>query len=370
MNLFQWTAQPFLPTTRRVSTHFIAEEWARATHDVHVATVGLSSLSKLKDRALYEALAEKQKNRFQELKPHLNVSAYMPLLHAFSSKNKILNALNRPMFKLYGGHVPDYLRGPLIAADTVFFEPGTCLSFFRAARRINPNATFVYIKRDWLKTIGAGPYLQELETEILRDFDLIITPSSVIAEETSNYCKTEILAQAIDKSALDTSCSSPFKAGSKNAISIGNMLFDEETFCQMAAADPSVTYHVFGAKFSGSKPSNAIDYGERPFQDLVPYLKYADFGVAAYKMRKEDVYLAETSLKFLQYAYCQLPVLTPDLIPDARGNLIGYAVSGEKDWRGKVSEALSRPKKVEFAEGILGWDEVASRMVEIVRNPH
>jgi 2-beta-glucuronyltransferase len=368
MNLFQWTAQPFLPATRRVSTHFIAEEWARAEHNVHVATVGLSSLSKLKDQQLYEALAKNQKNRFLEVEPRLNVSAYIPLVHPFSSQNKLLNALNRPVFKLYGGYIPNYLRSPLASADAVFFEPGTCLCFFKAARRVNPRAVFVYFKRDWLKTIGAGPFLQEIETEILPNFDLVITPSSVIADKTAKFCRTVILPQAIDKSVLDNPCVSPYETGSKNAISIGNMLFDEEAFNNMAAADRSVTYHVFGARFSRQVPSNVNDYGEKPFQDLVPYLKFADFGVAGYKMRKEDVYLAETSLKFLQYAYCRLPVLTPDLIPDARGNLVGYSVEGEKDWPGKIASALSLTKNPKFGDGILDWNEVASQIVESVRN--
>lgn len=364
MKLFKWTAQPFLPSTRKVSTHFIAEEWARAGHEVHVATVGLSELSRLKDKALYDALSAQQKNRFLELEPGLQVTAYMPLLHAFSSRNTLLNLVNRPLFKVYGGHIPAYLRPSLSAADAVFFEPGTCLAFFRAARQLNPRAVFVYVKRDWLTTIGAGPYLQELEQDILPEFDLVITPSSVIAKATSASTRTKILPQAIDKAALDAAVASPYEAGTKNAVSIGNMLFDEAAVRAMAAVDRSVTYHVFGAGFSGEKPDNAIVHGEKPFRDLVPFLRYADFGIAPYRMRVEDVYLAETSLKFLQYAYCRLPVLTPDLIPDGRGNLIGYAVDGETDWRGKVAAALALPKSETFRDGIMGWDEVAAGMVD------
>ncbi len=368
MKLFKWTAQPFLPSARKVSTHFIAEEWARAGHETHIATVGLSWLSKFKQDGVYRALSESQRNRFLEIEPRLHAGAYIPPLHAFSSRNKFLNFLNRPLFRVYGGHVPGFLRPALASADAVFFEPGTCLSFFRAARRLNPDAVFVYIKRDWLTTIGAAPYLQELERRILPEFDLVITPSSAIAAETAKSCRTEILPQGIDKAAFDKTGPSPYEAGTRNAVSVGNMLFDEDAVRAMAAADRSVTYHVFGAACTGELPDNIVVHGEKPFRDLVPFIRHADFGIAPYRMSAADVYIAETSLKYLQYAYCGLPVITPGLVPDTRGNLIGYSVVGETDWPGKVAAALSLPREPQFRDGILDWTEVAAKMVSWVRD--
>ncbi len=366
MKLFKFTAQPFLEGSRKVSTHFIASEWARAGHDVHIATVGLSRLSRLKDKALLDQLAVRQWNRFHEVKPGLSVSAYIPPVHPFSSRKRVLNLLMGPVFRLYGNHIPRYLRTELAGADAVFFEPGTCLAFVPSVRKLNPAARLVYIKRDWLTTIGAGPYLQALEQEIYSDLDMVITPSSQIASVTSEHCRTEILPQAIDKSALDIDPPSPFAAGTRNAISIGNMLFDEDAVRSMAQADLSVTYHVFGARFKGDKPQNVVEHGERPFADLVPFLRHADFGVAPYAMRPEDIYLAETSLKFLQYAYCRLPVLAPDLIPDRRGNIVGYSLKGEADWPGRVAAALHMERKSKFRDGIMTWKEVAERIAGLV----
>lgn len=367
MKLFKWTAQPFLLSARKVSTHFIAEEWARAGHQTHIATVGLSWLSKLKQQDVYKALAERQKNHFVEIEPRLFVGAYIPPLHAFSSRNGLVNLLNRPLFRLYGGHIPAFLRPALASAEAVLFEPGTCLSFFRAARRLNPVAVFVYIKRDWLTTIGASPYLQELEREILPEFDLVITPSRAIAKVTSQDCRTQILPQGIDKDAFDRSMASPYPDGTKNAVSVGNMLFDEEAVRAMAAADRAVTYHVFGANWMGSQVANVVVHGEKPFLELLPYIKHADFGIAPYRMSAADVYIAETSLKYLQYAYCCLPVITPDLVPDTRGNLIGYSVTGEADWTGKVAAALSMSRKSSLREGILDWAEVAASIAMCAR---
>ncbi len=365
MKLFKWTGQPFLKETRKVSTHFIAEQWARSGHEVHVVTVGLSQLTRLKDPDLYQALAAEQKNCFRCLEDRLSVTAYMPFLHPVSTRNSIVNSLMGPAFHLYGSHIPAYLKKPLQEADAVYFEPGTCLSLFRAARALNSKAAFVYIKRDWLTTIGAGPYLQELEQKILSNFDLIVSPSSVIAEETGKQCRTEVLPQGIDKTVLDGDAPSPYAAGTKNAVAVGNMLFDENAVRSIAQADRDLTVHVFGARFEQPLLPNVIDYGEQPFEQIVPYLRHADFGIAPYDMRPEDAYLAETSLKLLQYAYCRLPVLLPGLIPDQRGNLIGYKIGSETDWPGKVQQALSMPKSERFQDGILSWNDVASQLADL-----
>ncbi|WP_346900478.1 hypothetical protein [uncultured Roseibium sp.] len=97
-------------------------------------------------------------------------------------------------------------------------------------------------------------------------------------------------------------------------------------------------------------------------------MKHADFGIAPYKMTMDDVYLAETSLKFQQYAYCGLPVLAPDLIPDLRGNLIGYSLDDEQDWKGKIETALAMGRNEKFREGILSWGEVAGKIVTLAKS--
>ena len=367
MKIFKFTSQPFLSDMRKVSTHFIAEEWAKAGHTVHVATVGLSYLTLLRDKSLFHRLSEAQKNRFAEISPGLFASAYMPPLHPFSSGKPLLNMLNRPLFSLYGNMLPGYMKASLAEADVVIFEPGTCLCFYDAVRRLNPKAVCVYIKRDWLTTIGAAAVLQEIEQRMYQTLDLVITPSSKIAAAIPAPCRAEIVPQAINKDLFDAETVSPYPENTRNAISVGNMLFDEDTLRAMAEADPDVTFHIFGAHFAGPKPANVIERGEKPFAELIPYMKHADFGIAPYRMSPEDVYLAETSLKFQQYAYCRLPVLAPDLIEDRRGNLIGYSLDGETDWPDKIRAALTMEKSDRFQDGIVTWKEVAERILELAQ---
>jgi 2-beta-glucuronyltransferase len=367
MKIFKFTSQPFLSDMRKVSTHFIAEEWAKAGHTVHVATVGLSYLTLLRDKSLFHRLSEAQKNRFAEISPGLFASAYMPPLHPFSSGKPLLNMLNRPLFSLYGNMLPGYMKASLAEADVVIFEPGTCLCFYDAVRRLNPKAVCVYIKRDWLTTIGAAAVLQEIEQRMYQTLDLVITPSSKIAAAIPAPCLAEIVPQAINKDLFDAETVSPYPENTRNAISVGNMLFDEDTLRAMAEANPGVTFHIFGAHFAGPKPANVIERGEKPFAELIPYMKHADFGIAPYRMSPEDVYLAETSLKFQQYAYCRLPVLAPDLIEDRRGNLISYSLDGETDWPDKIRAALTMEKSDRFQDGIVTWKEVAERILELAQ---
>jgi len=365
MKIFNFTTRPFFPETRKVSTHFIAEELAAAGHSVHVVTVGMSYLTYLKDKALFRQLTPDRKNRFTEMQPGLSVSAYAPVLHPFSSGRSLLNALNRPFFKLYGSIIPRYWKTPLAEADLIIFEPGSDLCFYEAVKRFNPKATLIYIQRDWLPSIGAAPILREIEQRMFETLDYVISPSSWILSSVPANCRTEIVPQAINKNLFDADVASPYPAGTRNAISVGNMLFDETAVRAMAQAAPDVTYHVFGARFSDAVPANVVDHGERPFTELIPYMKHADFGIAPYKMTMDDVYLAETSLKFQQYAYCGLPVLTPDLIPDLRGNLIGYSLDNEQDWKGKIETALAMGQGEKFKEGILTWAEVAEKIVTL-----
>jgi 2-beta-glucuronyltransferase len=50
-------------------------------------------------------------------------------------------------------------------------------------------------------------------------------------------------------------------------------------------------------------PSNVRFYKEMPFKATLPYIKHADFGIAAYRPSANSGYLAQSSLKLMQYEY-------------------------------------------------------------------
>ncbi|MBB3607366.1 polysaccharide biosynthesis protein GumK [Rhizobium sp. BK602] len=363
------TSHVFLRGYRKASVHFVASCWAEQGHDVHFLTLGHSWLTWLKDRRRFRALSQSQANRFETVAPNLHAGAYLPPLHAFSSGNRALNAANALFFRLYGKYLPTFARRVVAAADLVVIESGSALSFFDYAKTLNSRACTLYFCRDLLRSVGAAPILQDMQAAVIGRFDTVCVPSERLGALLPSGGRLRVIPQGVDARLFDRLYPSPYSPGTHNAVSVGNMLFDETTVAAMAAAAPDVNFHVFGAGWRGVVPANVAAYGERDFESIVPYLQHADFGLAPYRLTADEIYLAESSLKLAQYSYCGLPVLLPDLIPFHRPNAIAYRLNGETAWREKIDAALAMRRSPAFREGILTWDDVARQTLHAAFEP-
>ncbi|MGY5775572.1 GumK N-terminal domain-containing glycosyltransferase [Rhizobium sp. LEGMi135b] len=353
------TSHAFLRGYRKASIHFIASRWAEQGHEVHFLTIGHSWLTLFKDRRRFRALSLDQANRFQTIAANLRAGAYLPPLHAFSSGNRFLNAASRALFWLYGCYFPPFVRRAIADADLVLVESGSALAFLAKVKKLNPKARILYFCRDLLRTIGAASALQDIEARQIAHFDAICVPSQRLGAMLPPGGRVRVIQQGVDATLFDSEQPSPYVPGSRNAVSIGNMLFDQTSVAAMAAAAPDVNFHVFGATWNGWARPNIVIYGERDFESIVPYLQHADFGIAPYRLTADEVYLAESSLKLAQYSYCGLPILLPDLVPFTRANGIAYRLDGEVAWREKIDAALAMQRSAAFRDGIMSWDEVA-----------
>lgn len=365
-NIVILTSHAFLRGYRKASIHFIASRWAEQGHEVHFLTIGHSWLTLLKNRPRFRALSQNQANRFEKIGTNLNAGAYLPPLHAFSSNNRFLNAANAALFRLYGSFLPLFARRVITNADLVLVESGSALAFFSQIKKLNSKARMLYFCRDLLSSIGAARVLRDIEADQIGRFDAVCVPSERLGALLPPGGRVKAVPQGVDAALFDREQPSPYQPGSRNAVSIGNMLFDQESVAAMAAAAPDVNFHVFGAAWSGWASPNIIIYGERDFETIVPYLQHADFGIAPYSLTANEVYLAESSLKLAQYSYCRLPILLPDLVPFARANGIAYRLNGEVAWREKVDAALSMQHTPAFRDGIMTWDEVALQTLAAV----
>jgi 2-beta-glucuronyltransferase len=354
------TSHVFLRGYRKASIHFVARRWAALGHQVHFLTIGHSWLTRLKEPSRFRALSN-MANRFATVEPNLHAGAYIPPLHAFSSNNRLLNRLNDLAFRLYGSFLPSFARRAVADADLVILESGSALSFFDYVKRINPRARTLYFCRDLLRSVGAAPVLQRIQEETIARFDVVCVPSQRLGALLPPGGRIRVIPQGVDTALFDQDHASPYAPGSLNAISVGNMLFDQAAVDAMVAAAPDVTFHIFGAPWRGVPAENIVVYGERDFESIVPYIRHADIGLAPYRLTADEVYLAESSLKLSQYSYCRLPILLPDLIPFSRANAVPYRLEGETEWRDKIDIALSMPHSPEFRDGILTWGNVAER---------
>jgi len=352
----------FLPCTRKAGTHFVSEALAKHGHSVSMLSVGYSQLTRLKNTKLYGLLASNQKNRFVEWSPHYRSGSYLPLLHPFSSKSQWLNRLTSLHFRLYGRLLPRFMRDEIAAADAVLLESGTSICFFDAIRRINERAGIVYFRRDRMDTIGGSQYLVELERRLAPKFDFVSAISPRMAADLPATTRVKYLPQGLRKSSFDECKISPYPVGSRNGIVVGDMLFDSEALAALAHNNPHVTFHLFGNGLSGDFSDNVKCYGERPFDETVPYIKFANFGIAPYRMTEKERYLVESSLKLLQYSYCLLPILAPELLSGVRTNIITYNQDGEEDWAGVMERVLTARRSLAWRDGILSWEEVAAKL--------
>ncbi len=360
------TSHVFLPGFRKASVHFVAENWAAMGHEVSFITVGHSGLTFFKQRTRFEALRAQQANRLVTVAPRLQAGAYLPPLHAFSARNALANRLLKPFFRLYGSHLPDFAREAVEKADLVVLESGTALVFFDLVRRLNPTAKTLYFCRDLLHSIGTAPLLQETERARIGAFDAVCVPSRRLGEMLPPGGRVTMVPQGVNTALFDAAAQSPYPPGTHNAVAVGDMLFDRPAVTAMAEAAPHVTFHLFGISWPGEPPANVKLHGEQAFETIVAYIRHADMGLAPYRMTEREVYLAESSLKLLQYAYCRLPVLLPDTIPAARGNEITYTPGQPTDWAAKIAEALAMPHDARFAEGILTWRGIAADTLKTV----
>ncbi|WP_425299925.1 polysaccharide biosynthesis protein GumK [Roseibium sediminis] len=357
------TSHVMLPQFRKTSLHFVVEEWARSGHTIYFTTVGYSALSWLKGDKRYPALQDTQRNRYVPAAPNIYCGAHLPLLHAFSSGIPLLSGLEMRLFSLYGNHLPDFITKRLEAADIVVLESGTPLAFFHRIKALKPSVRIIYFCRDMLTSIGASTALMEAEKDVVRGADLIVVPSPRIADQFELAGDVRFIPQGIDKSLFSEARQSPFPFGTKNGLVVGDMLFDQGAVAACAAANPDIYVHLFGINWHGAHRDNVIIHGEVSFETLVPYLQHADFGFAPYTAGPDEVYLAESSLKLLQYATCLLPTLLPENIPGSRGNEVRYSVDREPDWNDVVNAALRMPRDPKWREGILDWADVASNIL-------
>nr|WP_298094577.1 polysaccharide biosynthesis protein GumK [uncultured Shinella sp.] len=356
----------FLEGFRKASIHFVARCWAATGNEVFFTTVGHSALSSLKQKSRLQALRREQNNRYIQVAPGLSAGAYLPPLHAFSTAKPLVNALVKPLFALYGRHLPAFVRDKIEAADLVVIESGTPVVFLDLVRRLNPRAKLLYFCRDLLRSVGAAPYLREVEERGIGLFDSVCVPSRRLGEMLPSGGKVHFVPQGIEGAVFDCAEISPYPEGSRNAVAVGDMLFDQVSIDAMAAAAPEVTFHLFGIRWRGDAPANVRLHGEQSFETLAAYIRHADIGLAPYRVNSSEVYLAESSLKLLQYGYCRLPVLLPDIIPVSRGNEITYSLDGPNDWRAVIDTALAWPHREDYRDGILTWDDVARQTLATV----
>lgn len=353
-------------TARKANVHFIARELEHRG-PTRFFSIGFSLLSKVKEDPRI-SLWDKS-NRVENYQG-VDCFLWKTLLHPVNMRFSFLSGLlERPWFKGYVESAPEPLGQWIKEANIVLLESGMSVIFFGLVKKLNPGAKIIYLCSDALGTIGCAPFLSRELTRIIPFLDGIRIPSRCLAPEFQSSQCVYIVPHGMDAlPSQQTPIQNPYSGG-VNLVSVGSMLFDPGFFVIAAAAFSNITFHIIGGgrKASGLQASNIVVYGEMPYLKTLPYIKYADAGVAPYEGRKVAHYLADTSMKLMQYEAFGLPAICPKTAVGQHHSRFGYDPDDSQSVVEAIQKALAYGR---FAgEAPLRWLDVVDRILDAQKYP-
>lgn len=346
-------------TRIKANMHFIAGELAKRgkTRMFSFAFSWLSLIKKDPRSALW-----KRCNRVQT---EGGVECYLwrSPLHAVSLRHALLYPLEKLLFTLYLCLAPKRLHDWIKDSSTIIVESSFPVILVRLCHRVNPKARLIYLASDSLSTISCARTIIDEFSRIGSLFDHIVVPSALLIPEMPQGVPVRVIPHGLDTSIAERKAPSPYEGG-VNIVSVGSMLFDETFFAIAAEAFPDINFHVIGggAKADTLYAHNIIVYNEMPFEKTIPYLQYAQAGVAPYNGDKVAPFLADTSMKLMQYGFLGLPAICPVTVVGEHKGRFGYTPGDKASIIAAIRAAL-RQGRFEGTHA-LSWAEVTQEIIK------
>jgi 2-beta-glucuronyltransferase len=351
--------------TRKTGMVFWAEALARQGFDTYAVTVQLSMLSLLGGAERLRAVPKADRNVWRQRGERLSGFVWIAPLHPARFGRPLLNRLAAPAYRLYGRFLPPAVREVVRRADLIVVESCSAVLLFETLKALAPaGARFVYCASDRLGAVGMHPMLEaELDRTAAR-YDLVRVPSRAMLDDFPAGTRAVMIPHGIDKTVFETPCASPFDRPGPHVVVAGDMLFDGDALRVLLDGFPDVTFHAFGRMRLDDiqDAPNLVVHGEVPFPVLATYLRNADVGFAPYLDRPEAHYVAESSLKLIQYTYCRLPVVAPHFVAAGRPHVCGYDTGDADSLRQALVRALAMERGTIDTSGALDWGEVIGRV--------
>lgn len=359
LDKFLFITQHDFRTDRKTNIHFVSEEMTRHG-EVRVFSLGFSLLSLIRNDPRLSLYGKANK---VELYKGVYCYLWRSLLHPIDLKMRSLDPIANMSFALFRSLAPNPLKEWILTSTHIFVESGLPVIFFDLIKRINSKAKIVYLCSDDLETIGCAKFLLDDLERTLPHYTSIIVPSRKLAAKLPAGARQYFIPHALDSKVRDVTPISPFEGG-VNAVSVGSMLFDAAFFSIAAAAFPNIEFHVIGGgpKAKRLRARNIRIYGEMPFSETIAFLKHADFGIAPYQGAKVSDYLADTSMKLMQYGLFGLPAVCPTATVGTHVGRFGY----EPDKAETIIAAIKGAMALGRFSGpsALNWAQVTERMID------
>lgn len=355
----------YFGSKRRAGLHHLAQAFWNVGWDVTFVTAAISTLSRLRGDYRFAYPVREEANRLVSVRERLTSYVLMTRTHPGNLRFRAANRLSAPWFARYAGVPLGPLEERLREADLVVFEGTAALLLVERIRQLAPNARLVYRASDDLRALGVHPLILEAEARAVPLFDLVSAPTRGIADALAAYGPVEVHPPAIDKAALDRPTDSPYRAVPAAVFAGVSPLFDYESLATAAELAPHVAFHIVGPP-PRPQPENVAFHPELPFEELVPYLRHATFGLLLLPAGYASLGQGN---KVAQYSYCRLPIVAPSHLEADRPNLCLFEPGDRQSLGRALAEAERMPHSATFAEGITSAEDLAAVLAGDGRAP-
>lgn len=360
-NVLIVSGQHFATQPRWVDLHFIADALKSRGDHADFLSVRLSFVSRLAKDPRWLFASTRPHNKWVSVDPLQDEYIMLTIVHAVNLKVPFLNRISA-LHRWRGGTVPRPVRQRLASYTDILIESGMALLLLPELRRLAPQARIIYHAADRLETIGAHPLAREILFARSRDIDLVHVMAEAIRDDIPPGIPIVYLPHGLNKEALGGAGTSPYLAP-KNAVCVGDMLFDANAVEIMATANPDWTIHLFGSKAALPKPMpNVVAHGEQPFNAIAPYLTFADLGIAPYRLASDVDYLSQSSMKMIQYTYCRLPIVAPAFAAAGRNHVFGYCPADQDSIEAAFRQGATHERRLIDVSTISTWEEKVDRL--------
>lgn len=351
---------------RRAGFHWLADAFHRLGWEVLFFTASLSWLSYLRrDYRLSYPSLWRERNQLSPAAAGLFSFVWFTPYHPANLRSGLLNRLSKPLFARYGdlplGEAEEWIR----SADLVIFESTPGLLLFWRFKRLNPGARFVYRASDDLRLLKNHPLVLEVEEAVLPEFDLVSVPSAYMYELfRDKTSRLRLHFHAIRKDLFDRDYPNPYlDLPGPHLVFVGVSHFDYDFLERASRIFPNAQFHIVGPLQAKINRPNVHFYGERPFPETIPYIKFADVGLANWTYVPGAESLSD-SLKIVQYTYARLPIVAPEFLRSSRPNIVLYRPGDDTSIRDAIQKALAIDRSSVSASDIYSWEELALRLAE------
>lgn len=352
----------FADAPRRVDLHFMSDQLREEGAAVDFLICRLSPLSRFVHDGRYEHALTRPINTWFRLGERLEEFVWFAPFHPINLRYGWLNAMAAPLYRRYGHFLPKDVTERLSEYSHIVIESGPSPLLTRYLRRHAPKAKFIYHAADRLETIRVHPCIIKELNATLPLYDQIRIMAEAMRTDFAAQDRVVFVPHGISKGLFDAAAISPYE-GSRHAISVGDMMFDAGMIETLAAANPDWTFHLFGKKALPSQPrANIVVHGEVSFGTIVPFIKFADIGIAPYRAGAGADYLSQSSLKMIQYSYCHLPIVAPRFAAAGRDNVCAYEPDDQNSIRAAFERAKGTVHLTIDTSDILTWEDVVDRL--------